>query len=211
VSFRGSRADIKGRLTVYLPYARDAFAAALQSPALDLACGRGEWMELLAEAGIPARGVDLNRDLISACRELGFDAVEGEISDFLQTIPDGSRSIVTGFHILEHIPFRQMVELIDHVVRILKPGGIAIFETPNPKNLFVSSNNFYMDPTHRNPIPSEFLAFLVEARGLCDPKVMPLSPYPDYFHLPESGCAAVKFINDHFYGPQDYGIVAKKA
>ena len=142
---------------------------------------------------------------------MGFDAVESDISQFLQTVPDESCSIVTAFHIVEHLPFRNVVELIDHAVRMLKPGGIAIFETPNPKNLFVSSNNFYMDPTHRNPIPSEFLAFLVEARGLCDPKVLHLSPYPDYFHLQQSDCPAVKFINDHFYGPQDYGIVARKA
>ena len=182
----------------------------MKSPALDLGCGRGEWMELLGEAGIPAKGIDLNRDLVSACRDMGFDVIEGEISQFLQTLPDESRSIVTAFHILEHIPFPDMVDLIDQAVRILKPGGIAIFETPNPKNLFVSSNNFYLDPTHLHPIPSEFLAFLVEARGLCDPKVLPLSPYPDYFHLPESDCPAVRFINDHFYGPQDYGVVAHK-
>lgn len=211
ISFRGTRADIKNRLTVYLPYVREAFSAAIKAPAVDLGCGRGEWMELLTEAGIPAKGVDQNRELVSACRERGFDAVESEISEFLQTIPDESCSVVTAFHVVEHLPFGNVVELLDHAVRMLKPGGIAIFETPNPKNLFVSSNNFYMDPTHRNPIPSEFLAFLVEARGLCDPKVMHLSPYPDYFRLQESDCAAVKFINDHFFGPQDYGIVARKA
>lgn len=209
-SFRGARADIKKRLAVYLPYVQEAFAAAMKSPALDLGCGRGEWMELLGEAGIPAKGIDLNRDLISACREMGLDVMEGEVSQFLQKLPNESCSIVTAFHILEHIPFPNVVELIDQAVRILKPGGIAIFETPNPKNLFVSSNNFYLDPTHRNPIPSEFLAFLVEARGLCDPKVIPLSPYPDYLHLPESDCPAVRFINEHFFGPQDYGVVTRK-
>jgi 2-polyprenyl-3-methyl-5-hydroxy-6-metoxy-1,4-benzoquinol methylase len=209
-SFRGSRADIKKRLTVYLPYAQEAFAAAMKSPALDLGCGRGEWMELLTEAGIPAKGIDLNRELVSACRGMGFDVAADDISQFVQTLPDESRSIVTAFHVLEHIPFSAVVDLIDQAVRVLKPGGIAIFETPNPKNLFVSSNNFYLDPTHRNPIPSEFLAFLVESRGLCDPKVIPLSPYPDYFHLPESDCPAVRFINEHFFGPQDYGVVARK-
>jgi 2-polyprenyl-3-methyl-5-hydroxy-6-metoxy-1,4-benzoquinol methylase len=209
-SFRGSRADIKNRLTVYLPYVQEAFAAAMRSPALDLACGRGEWMELLAEAGIPAKGVDSNRELVTAGRDLGLDMIQGDLFQFLQTVPDESRSMVTAFHILEHVPFPDMVDLIDQAVRILKPGGIVIFETPNPKNLFVSSNNFYLDPTHLHPIPSEFLAFLVEARGLCDPKVLPFSPYPDYFHLPESDCPAVTFINSHFYGAQDYAVIAQK-
>jgi O-antigen chain-terminating methyltransferase len=210
-SFRGTRADIKHRLAVYLPYVHEAFAAAMKSPALDLGCGRGEWMELLAEAGIPGKGIDRNRDLVNACRERGLDALEGEITHFLQTVPDESLSMVTGFHIIEHIPFPTLVELVDQAVRILKPGGMAIFETPNSKNLFVSSNNFYLDPTHLHPVPSELLAFLLEARGLCDPKVIPLSPFPDYFHLPDSDCPAVRFINEQFFGPQEYGIVARKS
>jgi predicted TPR repeat methyltransferase len=80
-SFRGARADIKKRLAVYLPYVQEAFAA-VKSPALDLGCGRGEWMELLGEAGIPAKGIDLNRDLVSACREMGFDVMEGGVFQF---------------------------------------------------------------------------------------------------------------------------------
>jgi len=209
-SFRGDQADIKSRLNVYVPYAKEAFADAACAPALDLGCGRGEWLELLRDLGIPAAGIDWNRDLVNANRERGLDVIEGEILKLLTSLPDQSRSILTAFHVLEHLPFADLVEMIDHAVRILKPGGIAIFETPNPRNLFVSTNNFYLDPTHQHPIPSEFLSFAVEARGLRDPRVIPLSPFPDCFHLEESDCPAVSFINEHFYGPQDYGLVALK-
>src|SRR4030095_6486046 len=153
---------------------------------------------------------DRNRDLVRLCCDMGLDARQGDIPRFLQTFADESLSMVTAFHLLEHIPFQDLLNVIDHAVRLLKPGGIAIFETPNPKNIFVSSNNFYLDPTHRHPIPSEFLAFVMETRGLCRPQVLPLSPYPNSFRLTESGCPAVTFINDHFYGPQDYGIVGIK-
>jgi O-antigen chain-terminating methyltransferase len=209
-SFRGGRTDIRNRLNVYVPYAKEAFVAAECAPALDLGCGRGEWLELLRDLGVAAIGIDWNRDLVNENREQGLDAIEGEILQMLRSLPDKSRSIITAFHVLEHLTFPDLLEIIDHTVRILKPGGIAVFETPNPGNLFVSTNNFYFDPTHQHPLPSEFLAFLVEARGLCKPKVIPLSPFPDYFQLKESDCPAVKFINDHFYGPQDYGIVALK-
>ena len=209
--FRGTPADIKSRLAVYLPYVKDALAAAGGASALDLGCGRGEWLEVLKAAGIPATGVDLNGDLVSGCRRQGFDVTEGDILEILRSLPDQSRSVITAFHVLEHLSFQDLLEVVDQAVRLLKPGGVAIFETPNPKNLFVSSNNFYLDPTHRHPLPSELLAYVIEARGLCDPKIIPLSPYPDYFHLEESDCPSVRFINEHFYGPQDYGIVARKA
>jgi O-antigen chain-terminating methyltransferase len=210
-AFRGERAEIKSRLVVYAPYVREAFAATGGAAALDLGCGRGEWLELMGEMKVPAKGIDWNRALVESCRERGLDAGQGEIPRILTTIPDESLSVVTAFHVLEHIAFPDLLEVIDQAVRILKPGGIAIFETPNPGNSFVSSNTFYLDPTHRHPIPSGLLAFVVEARGLCEPKVLPLSPYPDHLHLPASECPAVQFINDHFYGPQDYGIVGFKA
>jgi O-antigen chain-terminating methyltransferase len=209
-SFRGDRADIKDRLNVYAPYAKDAFAAAEFAPALDLGCGRGEWLELLRDLGVTATGIDWNRDLVRGNRERGLDAVEGDIMQTLRSVPDESRSIITAFHVLEHVTFPDLLEIIDHTVRILRHGGIALFETPNPGNLFVSANNFYLDPTHRHPLPSEFLTFVVQVRGLREPKVIPLSPFPDYYRLEESDCPAVKFINAHFYGPQDYGIVAIK-
>ena len=83
----------------------------------------------------PARGIDSNRDLIRGCREQGLDAHEGAVPQVLSELPDRSLSIVTAFHVLEHLCFADMLEVIDQAVRLLKPGGIAIFETPNPKNL----------------------------------------------------------------------------
>jgi 2-polyprenyl-3-methyl-5-hydroxy-6-metoxy-1,4-benzoquinol methylase len=209
-AFRGTRAEIKSRFAAYAAHVKGAFAKTGGAPALDLGCGQGEWLELLREMDIPASGIDWNHELVQACCEMGFDARQGDVPRMLAAVADESLSVVTAFHVLEHVAFPDLLEIIDQAVRILKPGGIAIFETPNPANLFVSSNNFYLDPTHRHPIPSDLLAFVVEARGFCDPKVMPLSPYPDHFRLPDSECPAVQFINDHFYGPQDYGIIGYK-
>jgi 2-polyprenyl-3-methyl-5-hydroxy-6-metoxy-1,4-benzoquinol methylase len=170
-AFRGARAGIQRRLAVYVPYAQKAYAAAGNAPALDLGCGRGEWLEVLREAGIPARGIDGNREFVDGCRELGLDAIEGDVPQLLRSLPAESLSSVTAIHLLEHLSFQDLLEVIDHAARILKPGGIAIFETPNP-------------------LSGELLAFVVEARGLHAPEIIPL--------------------NEHSYGPQDYGIVAHK-
>ena len=164
----------------------------------------------MRDIGVPASGIDWNRDLVAACRERGLDASEGDILQMLLSFTDESRSIVTAFHVLEHIAFETLLEVVDQAVRVLKPGGIAIFETPNPRNLFVSSNNFYLDPRISVPCQANSWRLLWKLRGLCDPTVIPLSPYPDHLHLAGSDCPAVQFINEHFYGPQDYGVVARK-
>jgi predicted TPR repeat methyltransferase len=208
-AFRGQRDEISKRLAVYLPYAQKAYADTGNLPALDLGCGRGEWLEILQHAGIPATGIDVNSQFIAGCRERGLDATEGDLVQALASIPAQSRAIVSAIHVLEHLSFKDLLEVVDQSVRILKPGGIAIFETPNPKNVIVSSNNFYLDPTHHHPLPSEFLAFVLSTRGLSDLEVLPLVPFADEARLQEESQAAA-FLNEHFFSALDYGIVARK-
>jgi 2-polyprenyl-3-methyl-5-hydroxy-6-metoxy-1,4-benzoquinol methylase len=117
---------------------------------------------------------------------------------------------VTGFHIIEHLPFEVLVKLMDETVRVLKPGGVAIFETPNPENVLVGSYTFYLDPTHRNPLPSAVVKFMAEARGLCRVEVMPLHSLEAY-RMEEAGLEITKRFNEYFYGPQDYAVVGWKA
>ena len=62
-------------------------------------------------------------------------------------------------------------------MRVLMPGGVAIFETPNPDNVLVGSNFFYFDPTHRHPLPSQLMHFLFETRGFQPIEVINLHPW----------------------------------
>lgn len=208
-AFRGDRDEIKCRLGVYLTHAQKAWSETGNLSALDLGCGRGEWLEVLKEAGIPAQGIDANREFIATCSAHNLDAAEGQLPQALYAIPDESRAIVSAIHVLEHLSFGDLLNVVDEAVRILKPGGIAIFETPNPKNVLVSSNNFYLDPTHHHPLPSEFLAFVLKARGLSELEVIPLQ-YAAAERLEETGSPAAAFINEHFFSALDYGIVARK-
>jgi 2-polyprenyl-3-methyl-5-hydroxy-6-metoxy-1,4-benzoquinol methylase len=179
-------------------------------PVLDLGCGRGEWLELLREEGLRARGVDLNRMLVEACRQQGLEVVDGDAIGYLRSLPDASLGVVTAIHLIEHLPFDAFVKLLDETVRVLKPGGVTIFETPNAENVLVGSNTFYLDPTHRNPLPSAVVKFLAEARGLCRLEVMPLHPYPAACRVVETGLEVGKRFNEYFYGPQDYAVMGWK-
>src|SRR5207248_2833536 len=136
-----------------------------------------EWLELLRDEGLVAEGVDCNRVLLEQCRERGLRVSEGDVIAHLRARPDASLGAVTGFHIIEHLPFPVLVKLLDETVRVLKPGGIAVFETPNPENVLVGSYYFYADPTHRNPIFPPTAQFLAEQRGLSDVRVLTLADH----------------------------------
>jgi O-antigen chain-terminating methyltransferase len=83
-----------------------------QMPILDVGCGRGEWLELLREEGLHARGLDINRVLIGQCRERGLEVVEGDVMTYLRSLPDASLGAVTGCHIIEHLPFEVLIKII---------------------------------------------------------------------------------------------------
>jgi O-antigen chain-terminating methyltransferase len=206
--FRGTREDIKERLRVYLPLLKENGIGTEHMPIVDVGCGRGEWLEVLREERLMARGVDINRVLVEACRQRGFDVVEDDALASLRGVPDASVGAVTGFHLIEHLPFGQLIALFDEAVRVLKSGGVAIFETPNPQNLQVGACNFYFDPTHRNPLPSPTVRFLAEARGLCRVEVWNLHPFSERWKL--QGSELAHRFNDFFYGPQDYAVVGWK-
>jgi O-antigen chain-terminating methyltransferase len=206
--FRGTREDIKERLRVYLPFLRDAGVGSAAMPVLDVGCGRGEWLEVLQEERLVARGLDVNRIMVEQCRQRGFDVALGDVLEYLRNLPDASVGAVTGFHIIEHLPLDRFIKLLDETVRVLKPQGLAIFETPNPHNVLVGSCNFYIDPTHRNPLPSQTVKFLAEARGLCRVEILNLHPFPPAFQV--NGSAVAERFNEYFYGPRDYAVIGWK-
>jgi 2-polyprenyl-3-methyl-5-hydroxy-6-metoxy-1,4-benzoquinol methylase len=211
--FRGTREDIKDRLTVYLPYIeslRASVTAMGSMSALDVGCGRGEFLELFRDKGILAKGVDLNRIFVAECRKMDLDVVEGEARFFLRQQRDGSFNAVSAIHVLEHLSFEELIALLDEMLRVLKPQGLVILETPNPNNVLVGSGRFYLDPTHQKPLPPALLQFLVEARGFCNVQVQELHPFPSFSQLPDPDSALAQRFNELFYGPQDYAIIAYK-
>src|SRR5262249_52682616 len=203
--FRGSRDEIKRRLRVYLPVLNQHAIGTAAMPVLDVGCGRGEWLEVLKEHGLEASGIDSNRVLANRCREQGLAVVEADLLEYLPDVADGTFGAVTGFHIVEHLPLEELAEFLDQTVRILKPVGLVIFETPNPQNVLVGSCNFYFDLTHRNPIPSQVLSFLLESRGFLDVQVMNLNPSDDTPVDDDSDLA--RRFNQYFYGPMDYAVI----
>lgn len=203
--YRGARATIKARLSAYLPFI--APLAALHQPAraLDLGCGRGEWLELVQETGFDARGVDLDDGMLSDCRALGLQVETQDALSALRALPDASLAMVSAFHLVEHIAFDDVQALIAQALRVLQPGGLLIMETPNPENLSVGANTFYRDPSHLRPLPPELLQFAAEFGGFTRQRIVRLQEDPAL------RTAAVVHLQQVLDGVSpDYAVVAQK-
>lgn len=202
---RGSRAFIKERLLVYLPFILPLKKIYSNIEALDIGCGRGEWLELLSEYGITAKGIDVNENMLKVCLKLGLSTIQGDGINYIREQSNESIAIVSAFHVIEHISFNDLQVFIQEALRVLKPGGILIIETPNPENIKVATENFYLDPTHMKPIPSEQLMFLTNLTGFKRNKILRLNEPKAIINK--------KNINlmDIFGGVSpDYAVIAQK-
>ncbi|CCK79575.1 methyltransferase domain-containing protein [Desulfobacula toluolica] len=201
--FRGTENDIKERVKVYLPYVQKACENTKDKSLLDVGCGRGEWLKLLKENNIAAAGLDLNGVMVEKCRDADLDVVQSDLLAYLRNLKADTLSVITGFHIVEHLPFNTMISLFDESLRVLKPGGMVVFETPNPENLMVGACDFYTDPSHKNPIPPHTLSYLVEARGFVNIEIVRLHPN-NAIQIEDP------FLNYYFTIGQDYAVIGFK-
>lgn len=189
----------------YLPFVEPLKSVYPGVSTFDLGCGRGEWLDLMLEAGFDALGVDLDEGMLEGCRELELPAHHGDAVAYLGTLPDNSHAVISAFHVVEHISFEQLTQVVVQALRVLKPGGLLIMETPNPENIVVATRNFYLDPTHLRPIPSQLLSFLPEYYGYARTKVLRMQESRTLLQNATLG------LHDVFAGASpDYAVIAQK-
>ena len=203
--YRGSRQLIKDRLKVYTPFIRPLLGFDNTSEIFDLGCGRGEWLELTQELGFNSKGIDLDEGMILACRELGLNAKQGEAYPNLKSLKDNSQAVISAFHVVEHISFEELQKWTKEALRVLKPGGLLIYETPNPENILVATHDFYLDPTHIKPVPPKLLSFIVEHAGFQRVKTIRLQEDKDIENIED-----VTIENVFSSVSPDYAVIAQK-
>ena len=213
--FRGPEGLIKERVAGYLP---DLEPVRGNGTVLDVGCGRGDWLEVLKEAGIGAYGIEVSTGYAEHWKLADLDVRVVDVAEHLRTVAPGSLAAVTALQVVEHLTTDELLGLLEHAYEALRPGGLLILETPNPENVTVGANTFYLDPTHDRPIPAGLLAFLARSQGFEDVEVRYLRR-PELHGLPEvppdapwaDDLAPVRDVLEHLvFGAQDYAIVARR-
>jgi O-antigen chain-terminating methyltransferase len=199
--FRGPEEEVRERQRFYVPY----FSG--RRRVLDLGCGRGEFLDLMREAGVGARGIDLSPEDVAACRAKGLDAEVADLFRYLAGLEDGSLDGIFSSHVVEHVPPLRLPEMIRLASAKLAPGGRIAIETPNPECLAIFASHFYLDPTHRRPVPAPLLAFYLQEAGMGEIRVERRSPavetMPSLAELPAA-------FREDFFGGLDYSIFATR-
>jgi len=190
-------------------------------PVVDIGCGRAELVEMLARRGVEAIGVDTDPSMVAEARDRGLDVRQVDGNSFLRSREPGSLGAIIATHLVEHLEFADLVELLELAATRLRPGGVLIAETPNPTSLVVLGNSFILDPTHLRPLHPSLLTFLCEGAGFRDVRLRFHAPASDY-HLPmidePDAPPWTKRINEAFaklnqvlFGPQEYALIATAA
>jgi O-antigen chain-terminating methyltransferase len=212
--FRGSEEEVREHQRAYLDCFQD------RQPVIDLGCGWGEFLQLLREAGLSARGVDVDTDMVLLCREKGFDVTAADAEAFLAALPDDSVGGIFAAQIIEHLAPERVIGLVQLCQRKLSPGGVLVMETPNPTCLTVFADSFYKDPSHIRPLHPDMMQFLFETTGFEDVELRFSAPVSAAAWVPpleapaanrEQFNAGLQRLNRLLYGFQDYAIIGRAA
>ncbi|MEP9351322.1 glycosyltransferase [Xanthobacter sp. KR7-225] len=204
--YRGSLELIRARQSVYLPIVGKIEPGGAGRCALDIGCGRGEWVKLLVEQGWQAVGVDSNPSMVAIAASQGLPVLNRDAFDHLRGCGTSSIGLVTAFHVVEHMDTQALADLLAEIERVLMPGGVVILETPNPENLSVASWSFRLDPTHEVPLPPPLLQFFVQTAGFQRPTILRLNSQSTSAEGAPVGSAVVGL----FMNSPDYSVIASK-
>ncbi len=199
--FRGSEESVRERQRCYLP----RFAG--RRRVLDAGCGRGEFLDLMREAGVRARGIDLSAESVAACRSRGLEVEEADLFAYLSELGEGTLDGIFCAQVVEHLPPARLPEFVRLAAWCLERDGLLAIETPNPACLAIFATHFYLDPTHTRPVPHQLLTFYMEEYGLGLIQVEPLSPAVE--SMPALASLPADF-REAFFGGLDYAIFGRK-
>lgn len=207
--YRGTTSEIRNRLRIYLPDVESAVVRTGGKPVMDIGCGRGEWLGLLNDADITAIGIDTNPVQIADVQDKGLDARHGDARSALLEAEDNSLACITAHHLIEHLHFEEVLWIAREAMRVLAPGGLLLFETPNVRNVLVGATSFHNDPTHLHPMTDPVMNVLFETVGFYPIETRHLHPHEKLAEFMAKPGFDPELANLMF-GAQDLAILGHK-
>ena len=171
--FRGSIEEIREKQRGLVPI----FAGA--SDVLDIGCGRGEFLALLEEHRVGARGIDTDAGMIAAAHERGLDVIQADARAYVQALPDASLGGVIASQVIEHLEPAYLIELLPILFRKLRPAAPIVLETINPACWLAFFSSYVRDFTHVWPVHPETLQYLLQASGFARVEIRYTEQAPD--------------------------------
>src|SRR5262249_40358711 len=133
------------------------------SPVVDLGCGRGEFLELLKNAGVTAYGIDADEEACVAALRKGLKAFDEDVFEHLAELPERSLGGVFSARLVEFLPAHQVAKLIELCAAKVKPGGVVFLETTNPNSQYGYGRVTDLDSTHLHPVSSELMVSILQS------------------------------------------------
>jgi O-antigen chain-terminating methyltransferase len=215
-AFRGTPEAIRAGLAAYVPL----FAGA--SDVIDIGCGRGEFLSLLQESGVKARGVDVNEAMVEVCQSRGLNAITADAVSYLSEQPDSSLGGLFAAQVVEHLEPAYLTRLLDSAFDKLRPGAPIVLETINPGCWFAFFESYIRDITHERALHPDTLKFLLVATGFQQVEIRFSAPYPEHEKLQpvrssgvpvdavETLNANVEKVNRLLFTHLDYAAIARR-
>ena len=155
---RGTESAVLEQLAGYAPL------LAGHAPVLDVGCGRGELLRVLAEHGTEARGVDLDADAVNRAKAHGVDATVGDGVETLSSSGTASWGAVVATRVVEHLTPGDVRRLFGETHRALRRDGMFVVEAVNPHAPGTMAS-FWVDPGHVRPYDPDALLLLARECG----------------------------------------------
>jgi O-antigen chain-terminating methyltransferase len=175
--FRGTGESIHARVREYVPIFRGAAGV------VDLGCGRGEFLSALKEAGITARGVDMNGEMVAVARQRGLEAVRADALAYLRSTPDESIGGLIAIQVVEHLEPAYLIDLLETAARKMRPGAPIVIETINAACWLAFFSSYLRDFTHLRPVHPETLQYLLRASAFERVEIRYSAPVPEHMKM----------------------------